>query len=1626
MITIHGNNNAIIYKGNAVVTYKGRLMGEQTLTVSIVSKNVIPFAFGCYADTEIERFYLYQVPTQTINEAYIEYTLIMESAKYELIRAEMLNFGASEYSLTTTMQDWLQLLCENVNRVVGGGWSYQINDANEEYKTLEITGENTLAALNRINSDFGKEFYVQGKIIYVGKRGVTHSLTLSVGRWKGLYNLTLEGISNQNPITRLYLYGSEKNLPSNYQNADGKPITKRLVVDAVNNGKRYIDSPNISKFGVNEGRKFFDDVWPRRTGTVTAVIDNLTFTDSSIDFDINAQLISGTSCKLQIKTGDLAGYDFELVSYNNATKAIRIKSITDSTGLAIPNDNVKIKAGDKYVLFDLLMPQRYITNEENNLKAKGVDWLVNQKNDDYQVKYTANALDLVFCRENGFTPLEGDYVPIKDDRLGIDRLIRIVEVNIDLSGPYKDYKSIELSDNIEPTLAQQFVQDNINRDTVIKTNDKRRKDDIRRGWSAMDELRENIFDQSGYFDTTKIKPASVDTGMLTVGAKESRMTLNGVTILANYLAVANDLRVIGGTLFHFSIPDTTGREWIVSSGVTSLADNNYRHIYARCSKGDNTASIVFDTQQLPIDADGYYYFLLGGLSSVLDGVRSIDLTYGQGSLVGEQLNIGKVNDPQGREFLNINERKVVGVVTFEGGSSGLESLAEWSTKQTQINNAQKTADAAYVNLLPWEPLWKEGLQTTYYGDSGILNNNVSDNYVVSALNPFGAMSLCWKVIIKSNNSFKQGVQSRKNINLDTSFSCYAFFKASQNTKVRFRPIVLPNGIYDVNGGFSVENYEFISPSEDWYLFYLVTHKVDYSNGETGLSGVYNMSGVKVKAAKDGKCTYIDKTDSISISMMIVSGIAGGNATFYNPTFCRFDDAVRIEDLLRYPTMQSAKDAAIAAAAAQSSADSANSSVSSLNSYVDGAFKDGVVDTSEAQAIDKLNKQVNTDFDKAMNDYNVVFVNPYLSGTPKTDLLNAKVSLSGAKDALQTSINIAIADGKTNPSEKADVDSKFNTYKNSFTDYQAKLSNASKAIQDTLKGYSDTAQITANNAIAVANAAQTAASNAQGSANSVSNSVASLNSYIDGAFKDNLISQSESSAIEQQKNVVNAQWNDFEKSFLQIYSNSYLEGTAKSDLLSAKNSLSASKDNLLSSIAAAIADGKTTSAEKSDVDSKYSLYINAIATYKTAVETANKAIQDKIKSYADTAQNTANSANNTASQASATAALANAKTKGFTEIAGGVVNTLLMMLGDGGVAGISGVRTDSNGKILPSRWAGGTYADAIAGLATIVEWFDGNVKYGDLFIDSGGTVKIKDAATGVVRLIMTKNNISTLASLGVAQDINVNNASNMYDGPSNTVVMLQNLLTVSNNNSEITINAVITTEVTISNVLESWADCQLIVYLNNVNSNTDVFIAETSVSVSDLSNPVYLKDSKPIANPVTVAAGMYRIKLVYIHDNNNAYVKSSISESSARIVYDSTIQHSEIGKNGIGIIVNASNYSVKTYEDGVFKVVEKTTGVYDVPGVIAAGSVASSGAHSNRYGPMVALGNQIITKGGTGIYIVPHNVKRSGFACIPVSTTDNVNVRCTAKSTNTFTVTCRNQSGTLVDASFDYQIVGNNN
>ena len=346
-------------------------------------------------------------------------------------------------------------------------------------------------------------------------------------------------------------------------------------------------------------------------------------------------------------------------------------------------------------------------------------------------------------------------------------------------------------------------------------------------------------------------------------------------------------------------------------------------------------------------------------------------------------------------------------------------------------------------------------------------------------------------------------------------------------------------------------------------------------------------------------------------------------------------------------------------AANDSANKANDAVDNLNKYVDGAFADGIITEAEAKAIEKYINVVKSAKADVEATYGKLYTNIYLIGTPKENLLNAKVTFMGAVDDLLKAINDAISDKKTTEAEKLNVDAKYAAFNSAYSSMSQAIEAANKAIQDTLKGYSD-------EALQAAKDAAKAASDAANSAGEANKAIGDLGDYVDGAFADGVIEESEAKAIEKYINTVNATKSAVEATYNKLYANAYLSGTPKTNLLNAKVTLFGAISNLISAINTAIKDGKTTAAEKKDVDSKFSTFNSAYASFNTTVEAANKAIQDTLKGYSDEAYNHAEGISLTIKDNVAQnlgydnfAALEKAASDGKTIISGGKINTLLI-------------------------------------------------------------------------------------------------------------------------------------------------------------------------------------------------------------------------------------------------------------------------------------------------------------------------------------------------------------------------------
>lgn len=598
------------------------LLGADTVAITVKSATPLTFHLGDQIDVYGKTYTLNQLPgiKKTGNRNF-EYTLTFEGVQYELIDAQFLLPDDTVLdSFTGDLEDFLGILIGNLTRVYPGKWVLGVFPANTEFKTLTYTEKNCLEVLQDLCEQYSTEFEITQangvRSLNIKMAGVNFPYTFRYGRTGGLYELTRQNINSKNVVTRLYVYGGSSNLGDKYR------YTRLCLPGKAKNASYIEDAAAIAAYGLKENTKIFDDIKPERYGEVTAAGSAYyAFKDDTMNFDLNEKdsagntkwLIDGVNAKVKFTTGNLAGYEFDVHKYDHATKEIQVVPFTDENGMKFPSETsaaFQFGVGDKYFFTDINLPDAYKTEAENELLAEGNKAIAEYSQP--QVQYGLS-IDENFIRQfageltvvNLFAV--GDYIPVEDEDIGVNKSVRITAFTRDLLREYK--YNITLGDSVTKTTITRVIEDLQKIDNVIEINDLADPSKARRNWRASQEVLANVFDPEGHYYSEKIKPLSIETTMLATGARSQQFVLQNTRFEPNYEGNPNTVRVVGGTLVHYTIADTV-KSWSLNTATFSnLVSGTVYYIYARCQKTGTAGNIVFDTVQRKVDsAPTYYYF----------------------------------------------------------------------------------------------------------------------------------------------------------------------------------------------------------------------------------------------------------------------------------------------------------------------------------------------------------------------------------------------------------------------------------------------------------------------------------------------------------------------------------------------------------------------------------------------------------------------------------------------------------------------------------------------------------------------------------------------------------------------------------------------------------------------------------------------------------------------------------------------------------------------------------------------------------------------------------------------------------------------------------------------------------
>lgn len=208
--------------------------------------------------------------------------------------------------------------------------------------------------------------------------------------------------------TRIYAFGSTKNIPTNYRPTDEQAVVngvvqKRLMLPA---DTPYIDAyEGMSQEEAIEDVVVFDDVYPRRVGTLSDVhtrteevenedgtketITYYRYKDAGLEFK-EEYILEGEELKIQFQSGKLNGMEFGVIfnpKPKDESRGDQLWEIVrnEDYGRPLPDDMMYPANGDEYILsgFDIqLVSDQYIPEAEQELKEKAQKYTEKVKKDD--------------------------------------------------------------------------------------------------------------------------------------------------------------------------------------------------------------------------------------------------------------------------------------------------------------------------------------------------------------------------------------------------------------------------------------------------------------------------------------------------------------------------------------------------------------------------------------------------------------------------------------------------------------------------------------------------------------------------------------------------------------------------------------------------------------------------------------------------------------------------------------------------------------------------------------------------------------------------------------------------------------------------------------------------------------------------------------------------------------------------------------------------------------------------------------------------------------------------------------------------------------------------------------------
>ena len=719
------------------------IMGDNSVTLNLSLPEYATIPVGSYIEYQGQRYTLWRPDNfKKHGTRNFEYKITFGSNQEILKRYKYKSLSdipfQLKFTLTAKPKMFLQLLVDNLN-LRDSGWT--VGDcivATEKY--LSFNHEYCYDVLGRLAQEFNTEWEIDGKTIHLRKveKFKTEPLALSYGKGNGFRpGVGRANQGDKSPLNMLFVQGGDRNIDLATYNSRYLllPKSKELEYEGrkykTDKDGMYITRADKEVSQYNEDSYDASNIYPSRVGEVTAVTTEegkddagnpVTFyniVDSTIPADLNYRdcRIAGEKATMIFQTGVLTGREFDIVQtdtdltgYDHATRTFELVPLEED-GVTLPNENLKPAIGDKYAIFNIKLPQAYI---QDDATQTGASWEMFKEavryfyeNEEEKFSFTGE-LDPIWAKnkwlEIGGKIVPGGYIQFSDTQFqpeGI--LIRITSVKDYINKPHApviELSNVPVGGSISTDLGKidsnEVVDENRYKGSISLT--KRRFRDLEETGKMLEAAIDGF--------SEAINPIYIQTMSLQVGSESLQFRFvnnktNPVETIPNF-AYNQKTKVFTAPatiLQHMTLgidkispthKPSDYKFWDMSSYTSPALDETAAmYFYAKCSKTGTTGSFLLSKTAYKMDpGDGYYYFLVGTLSSEYEGERSYRNVYGFTEVLPGSITTSVIASSDGQTYFNLVDGEIVAAhLTIKSGS-GYNNLTDKPDLGIYATNAE--------------------------------------------------------------------------------------------------------------------------------------------------------------------------------------------------------------------------------------------------------------------------------------------------------------------------------------------------------------------------------------------------------------------------------------------------------------------------------------------------------------------------------------------------------------------------------------------------------------------------------------------------------------------------------------------------------------------------------------------------------------------------------------------------------------------------------------------------------------------------------------------------------------------------------------------------------------------------